>query len=226
MSALASATPPAFAGRISRMALDLLADLDANQTARWAGAHTLLADVLQFAADAERQLAEASHKLAVFEQSSQDDPVTGLLNRKGLEQAFERATAAAKRHGDIGVCVGLSLSNLDEIAETLGGLAVDSALRAIAAQLFKAVRVGDSAASLGRGRFLLLLDRCAVPAGSRKAATLRSLVETQPVWTPTGPVQARIAAGAVAYNATSTLEGCLAAIERRMFTSSLNGLTH
>ncbi len=85
------------------------------------------------------------------------DPLTGTLNRKGMDDAMEREISRARRR-DSPLCVGLlDVDNFKQLNDTYGHQAGDEALRHLANVIRDNVRPQDSVARYGGEEFLLLL---------------------------------------------------------------------
>ncbi|MDX3901553.1 MAG: GGDEF domain-containing protein [Sphingobium sp.] len=113
---------------------------------------TGVAAVLVVAGDLAQQLRrQVSH-----------DPMTGILNRGGLEEAAERAIANAQRHKRPLSIVVCDLDGFKALNDTHGHIAGDTALRAFAQLLISAVRRGDVVGRMGGDEFgVLLVDTLA-----------------------------------------------------------------
>lgn len=113
---------------------------------------TGVAAVLVVAGDLAQQLRrQVSH-----------DPLTGILNRRGLEDAAERAIANAQRHKRSLSIVVCDLDGFKALNDTHGHIAGDNALRAFAQLLTAAVRRGDVVGRMGGDEFgVLLVDTMA-----------------------------------------------------------------
>ena len=85
------------------------------------------------------------------------DPLTDVLNRRGLDEAAVRAIAGAQRHGRALALVLCDLDGFKELNDGHGHMAGDVALRGFAQLLISAVRRGDFVARLGGDEFGLLL---------------------------------------------------------------------
>jgi diguanylate cyclase (GGDEF)-like protein len=106
------------------------------------------------------------------------DPLTGLANRRGLEQLGGRTWAARARvHGPIAMLV-IDVDHFKQINDTRGHAAGDDILRRLAEVLSSSVRADDVAVRLGGEEFLLL---CSTPAGDAYtiAERLRATIEEQ-----------------------------------------------
>lgn len=87
----------------------------------------------------------------------QHDPLTSVLNRRGLEEAASRAIANARRHGRPLALVVCDLDGFKALNDGFGHIAGDNALRGFAQLLTNAVRRGDIVARMGGDEFGLLL---------------------------------------------------------------------
>lgn len=109
------------------------------------------------------------------------DPLTGILNRRGLEDAAIRAIANAQRHKRPLSLVICDLDGFKALNDTHGHLAGDNALRAFAQLLIAAMRRGDVVGRMGGDEFgVLLIDTMADAAADvmervRKEAQCLSL---------------------------------------------------
>ncbi len=104
--------------------------------------------------------AEISRLQSELEQTSElirHDPLTGVLNRKGLDEAMARETAFAQRRGTP-LCVGLlDIDNFKQINDTHGHQTGDEALRHLTDVVRENLRPQDSVARYGGEEFVILL---------------------------------------------------------------------
>jgi diguanylate cyclase (GGDEF)-like protein len=89
--------------------------------------------------------------------SSCTDPLTGLLNRRGLCRASDLAFGDLRRHQRAVTLLIIDLDLFKAYNDTHGHQAGDELLCWVAAQLTKAVRDGDTVARLGGDEFAVLL---------------------------------------------------------------------
>ena len=85
------------------------------------------------------------------------DPLTNVLNRRGLDEAATRAIAHARRYDCPLALVICDLDGFKALNDSHGHIAGDSALRGFAQLLTNAVRRDDIVARLGGDEFGLLL---------------------------------------------------------------------
>ncbi|SMB24350.1 Diguanylate cyclase (GGDEF) domain-containing protein [Sterolibacterium denitrificans] len=85
------------------------------------------------------------------------DPLTNVLNRKGMEEAMEREVSRAHRqHGSLCIVV-LDIDNFKRLNDTLGHQAGDAALVHLATVIKETLRPQDTVARYGGEEFVLLL---------------------------------------------------------------------
>ena len=85
------------------------------------------------------------------------DPLTGLLNRRGLEAELERHVAHVNRYGDRGALLVLDLDHFKAVNDTLGHEAGDRLIVNVATLLKSRLRSSDAVARLGGDEFAILL---------------------------------------------------------------------
>lgn len=122
------------------------------------------------AAHSEARLREELQELA------RTDPLTGLLNRRGLEEALDRETARARRTGT-SVCLALiDLDKFKKLNDSRGHAAGDAALRDIGELLTLGLRAGDVAGRWGGDEFAVVFsglpEDCARDVVDRLRSTL------------------------------------------------------
>jgi diguanylate cyclase (GGDEF)-like protein/PAS domain S-box-containing protein len=85
------------------------------------------------------------------------DPLTGLLNRRGLETELERHVAHVNRYGERGALLVLDLDHFKAVNDTLGHEAGDRLIATVANLLRSRLRSSDAIARLGGDEFAILL---------------------------------------------------------------------
>jgi diguanylate cyclase (GGDEF)-like protein len=112
-----------------------------------------------------------------FRTQSVLDPLTGLLNRGGLEARFEEVAEQA-RLLDQPVCMVLcDLDNFKAVNDGWGHQRGDVVLQEVSYEMRKSLRSFELFYRLGGEEFLLLLPGIDLPAGLHLAETLRAAVE-------------------------------------------------
>jgi len=127
------------------------------------------------------------------------DPLTGLANRRGLEQAgAQRWSSRAKEHTPIALLV-IDVDHFKQVNDLQGHAAGDDILRRLAELISSTIRADDVAVRLGGEEFLVL---CSAPAGQAVvlAERLRATVERE-----LGPVTVSIGVHEVLPDSTDPL---------------------
>lgn len=107
--------------------------------------------------DAERKVAQLENELQQVSEKIQTDYLTGTLNRRGLQEAFDRELAIADREKTPTSVALLDIDNFKELNDNFGHKAGDDVLTSLARLIKETVRPGDSVARYGGEEFLILL---------------------------------------------------------------------
>jgi len=105
------------------------------------------------------------------------DSLTGLLNRRALQQGGEALIAQARRHGDALTLLMIDLDHFKRINDQHGHGGGDRALCVLASLLQAALRQGDLAARWGGEEFCVMLARSGPEAGTAFDQRLRAALE-------------------------------------------------
>jgi len=106
---------------------------------------------------AEGKVRELETELDKVSGLVQEDQLTGVLNRRGLDDAYEREAARAERTG-APLCVGLlDIDNFKRLNDTYGHQAGDDALQHLVRVIERTMRPSDVLARYGGEEFMLLL---------------------------------------------------------------------
>ena len=124
----------------------------------------------------ELELASARSRMAALEARAEIDPLTDLVNRRGLERELKRALAYVKRYGTSAVLVYLDLDGFKSVNDGHGHAAGDAVLKAVAMVLARQVRTSDLVARLGGDEFVVLMWKLAEADARSKARSLETAV--------------------------------------------------
>ncbi len=114
--------------------------------------------------EAESKIKELEAKLQHMSELVREDQLTGTLNRRGLDDVFERESARADRR-NTPLCVALlDLDNFKRLNDTYGHLAGDNALRHLAKVVKATLRSMDVIARFGGEEFLIILPETPIEA--------------------------------------------------------------
>lgn len=119
-------------------------------------------------------LEQANRELHAF---SVTDPLTGLYNRRYLEQQLAQELNDPRRDGVAAACLLLDLDHFKQINDTWGHLAGDEIIRQFGCLIREHTRKGDVVARFGGDEFAVLMTGL-TPHGARCAAEkIRARVE-------------------------------------------------
>jgi diguanylate cyclase (GGDEF)-like protein len=122
----------------------------------------------------------------MVERQAMVDSLTGLANRRSLEESLRSELARATRFGD-SVCVVLAdLDDFKQVNDRYGHAAGDEVLKAFAGALRKTVRESDVAGRWGGEEFALVLPGTDAAGGARLAERARVAIEARRVKMPNG----------------------------------------
>jgi len=109
---------------------------------------------------------------------SNHDPLTGLPNRRSLEERLESALASAKNQGATHALLYLDIDFFHRINDSFGHLAGDELLRRITPVLQSSLREGEMLARIGGDEFAVLLENCGADFALSAATQLRDAVQS------------------------------------------------
>jgi diguanylate cyclase (GGDEF)-like protein len=128
--------------------------------------------------DLARMKRELEHANQHLERLTLIEPLTELLNRRGLQQALTREIQALQRGTSRAAVLVIDLDDFKTVNETLGHAAGDVVLKEIGRRLRASVRAVDYVGRLGGDEFMLILpDTSAVELG-RVAERIRLGIAT------------------------------------------------
>ena len=105
------------------------------------------------------------------------DALTGLANRKTIEERMESAVATAKNQGSTHSLLYLDIDYFHRINDAFGHLAGDELLRRIVPVLKGCLRDEELLARIGGDEFAVLIENCAVDYAQTTATRLRDAVQ-------------------------------------------------
>ena len=107
--------------------------------------------------ETEREVQRLQEELASASDMVRLDPLTGVLNRKGMNEAMETEVARMLRHGGKLCLALLDIDNFKKLNDTLGHAAGDAALIHLAQVVQEAIRPEDTLARYGGEEFVVIL---------------------------------------------------------------------
>ncbi len=113
----------------------------------------------------------------VLRSQSIRDPLTGLFNRRYMEETLEREVRRAQRAGRPMAVLMLDLDHFKRINDDFDHDAGDALLRELGALLMRNLRREDVACRYGGEEFVLVLPEASLADGERRAEELRDEIK-------------------------------------------------
>lgn len=105
------------------------------------------------------------------------DPLTGLYNRRYMEDALERFVSLGARNGGSTALVMIDLDNFKRLNDEHGHAKGDAVLRDVAGQLVGCLRPSDVVCRYGGEELVAILPDCSLEDAMAKAEMLRDRIE-------------------------------------------------
>ncbi len=168
--------------------------------------------------------AELERANASLREAAVLDPLTSLINRRGLERALSTEMARARRSGSSTVAILVDCDDLKPINETLGHAVGDVVLVTLARRLQEAVRPTDHVARIGGDEFLLVLPDTRLAEALSLAERLRLAIAADPIILAPGHVKLTASFGVAAIpEGTTSIEEVLVQTRLALRKSKLSG---
>ena len=138
------------------------------------------------------------------------DPLSGLLNRRGLQQVLSREVRQTRRDGMELLVLLVDIDDFKRINDALGYAVGDVVLKEIARKLTVSLRATDEVARIGGDEFMILLPQTRRAEGMRVAEKVRLALGGTPLSLPSGPLRVTASLGLLSVsNATPSIDELL-----------------
>jgi diguanylate cyclase (GGDEF)-like protein len=156
-------------------------------------------------------------------QLARTDPLTGLHNRRAIEEWGERAMAQSRSRFMSFTVLAIDVDHFKHINDRFGHKAGDVALRALAQALKAAVRKEDLVARLGGEEFIALLWNEGVERTLITAERIRQIIESLDIHVDDQVINVTVSSGVAVFEAHDTLETVLRRADRALYAAKLAG---
>ena len=132
------------------------------------------------------------HNARLYQQASEEsltDTLTGLPNRRALDQRLEEETRQADRYNRRYALLMIDLDGFKKINDTYGHPIGDSVLQQVTAALYRAVRATDFISRYGGDEFAIILPEAGLEKAVVVADKLKSTLMTTRLHLPNGQEQ-------------------------------------
>ena len=171
-----------------------------------------MADSIRPAVDQYLARAHDAHRIAAWRRASRTDPLTGLRNRRALDEEVPA--------GDYAL-LSLDLDFFKRVNDTFGHASGDEVLRRTATAIVSSVRDGDLVYRMGGEEFLVVLPRAAAELARQIAERIRCAVAALDLagHAPDGRVTLSVGASTSAGSPTADFEDVLARADAALYAS-------
>ncbi|WP_370978844.1 GGDEF domain-containing protein [Agaribacterium sp. ZY112] len=156
-------------------------------------------------------------------QGSHVDSLTGLRNRRALENCMQREIPLAHRHNNPLSILVLDIDLFKEINDTHGHLIGDECLQHIAKILKNALRAGDQAFRYGGEEFVIQLSECDSSNAYYCAERIRSQIAATPLTTTSKRIELSCSIGCATLKASDNFESLFNRADQAMYEAKRQG---
>jgi diguanylate cyclase (GGDEF)-like protein len=173
----------------------------------------------------EQQRNQLQRDEAKLRELSVHDPLTGLYNRRYMEETLDREIKRALRKERSLAVVMTDIDGFKAINDTFGHVPGDMLLVRVAKFLMKGVRASDVVCRYGGDEFVLILPECSLEEAILRVSEMRLDVEKMPLGEEVSvnePLTMSFGVAALPENGT-TLEELIKAADQALYASKRAG---
>ncbi len=152
-----------------------------------------------------------------------EDPLTRLLNRRGLENALHITLAHAARQQLTTSAIMVDIDRFREINDNFGPEAGDQVIRQIAGYLQRMSRASDVVARTGGEEFLMILPHTALESARTLADRIREAIAERPLVVDNQRIQVTVSMGVAALTGSAELDRLSQDADRAMYLAKRGG---
>lgn len=132
------------------------------------------------------------------------DPLTGALNRRGLQKELDGQLESLRNRHESALVILIDLDNFKEINDSLGHAVGDIALKEVARRLKACVRAFDHLSRLGGDEFMVLMPKVPTSEVPRIAERLRLAINSTAILVSSGTLSLTASLAAMMLTSEST----------------------
>ena len=185
--------------------------------------HGELTDLRQRTEEKQAEMARLQQELDRVSAQARHDPLTGSLNRKGLDEAMERELARARRQGTPLCLALLDVDNFKQINDRLGHDIGDAALVHLADIVREVMRPQDMLGRYGGEEFVLVLPDTTLAQGVEAMQRLQRELSTRIFLQGHEKVLITFSAGVAEIEANETSTEALRRADQGMYLAKRSG---
>lgn len=167
--------------------------------------------------------AALARKAKALTEVSEQDPLTSLLNRRGLDARIEEIMQSSDASGEPFTVAVIDIDRFKRINDTYSHAVGDTVLRRVAAIIRDQCRQHDLPVRYGGDEFLLVLAGADLAMGTRVLARLKETVDAWP-WAREAPgLKVTLSIGIATRPRQGTLEAAIAAADAALYDAKAGG---
>jgi diguanylate cyclase (GGDEF)-like protein len=154
-------------------------------------------------------------EIARLQRLSQVDPLTGALNRRGLDLfTFEDPAFSV---------LMVDIDHFKKVNDTYGHAMGDSVLQQVARLLSKTLRSGDAIVRYGGEEFLVILSEVSIAAATRVGERARQAIAENPITLGDKQIPITISVGVAERNGEEERDALIARADTALYRAKQNG---
>ncbi len=165
-------------------------------------------------------LTEYQHHLI---QLATEDPLTRLLNRRGLADALAVSLATASRQGFSTSAIMIDIDHFKKVNDNFGHDTGDQVIRLTADTLTRMARASDVIARIGGEEYLLILPHTALESAQVLAERIRSTIDEHPIQVHRQTIHITVSLGVACVEGAVNLDELTEAADRAMYLAKRGG---
>lgn len=154
---------------------------------------------------------------------SRKDPLTGLWNRRHLQEQLPGLESLSHRHGIPLSVLMVDIDHFKRINDREGHAAGDEVLRVVASRLQESVRTEDLLARWGGEEFLIVLPMTGMPGAAETAERVRAVVAAQPVALGDRAIRVTVSVGCASLSKGEALNALMARADAGLYRAKGTG---
>jgi diguanylate cyclase len=171
----------------------------------------------------KEQKAELQHALARIHKLATRDDLTGLINRRHMEELAALEQRRAMRSGNLPCLCLLDIDHFKRINDQHGHAAGDEVLRLFARHAMASLREIDVLARWGGEEFLVLLPETRPDEARAGFERLKRLLSRDDTWGAQAHMRVSFSAGLTAWRIGEPLRDALARADRALYQAKASG---
>ncbi|MBI5757313.1 MAG: GGDEF domain-containing protein [Planctomycetales bacterium] len=174
-------------------------------------------------ANARAEIATQREQLGAMATQALTDPLTGLDNRRSLDQELKRQVARVNRHGSHVCVVMIDLDHFKKVNDRFGHLIGDELLRTVSGLIKRVMRDGDFVARYGGEEFACILPNTSLEDSQIPAERIRCEIAAHSMKVGNANVSPTVSIGISECTAGDTVEQFVHRADQALYAAKGSG---